>query len=51
MLWLNEPILVTIDLIMSIMGFPKVREDPTQYICGRDTDKKLAKQLKERIVL
>ena len=47
MLWLNTPIPVTVDLIASITGLPKAGEDPTQYIRGRDTDKRLAKQLKE----
>ena len=51
MLWLNTLILVTIDLIASITGLLKAGEDPTQYIRGRDTDKKLAKQLKERFDL
>ena len=46
-LWLNTSIPVTINLIASITGFPKVGEDPTQYIRGRDTEWKLAKQLKE----
>ena len=50
-LWLNKPIPVIVDLIASITGLLKAREDPTQYICGRDTDKKLAKQLKERFGL
>ena len=46
-LWLNMLILVTVDLIASITGLSKAGEDPVQYIRGRDTDKKLAKQLNE----
>ena len=46
-LWLNTPIPIIIDLIASITSFPKAGEDLTQYISGRDTDKQLAKQLKE----
>ena len=48
---MNEPIIVMVDLIASIIGFPKAREDPMQYLRGKDTDKKLAKQLKERLGL
>ena len=51
MLWLNTLIPITVDLISSITGLPKAGEDPTQYIRGRDTDKKLGKQLKERFGL
>ena len=47
MLWLNTPIPITVDLIASIKGLPKAGEDSAQYIRRRDTDKKLAKQLKE----
>ena len=50
-LWLNTSIPVTINLIASITGLPKVGEDPTQYIRGRDTYKKLAKKLKEHFCL
>ena len=50
-LWLNTPIPVTVDLIASIMGLPKAGEDPTQYIRGRDTGKRIMKQLKERFGL
>ena len=50
-LWLNTPIPLTVDLISNIIGFPKAGEDPTQYIRGRDIDKWLAKQLKERFGL
>ena len=42
-LWLNTPIPVTVDLITSITGLSKAGEDSTQYIRGRDTDKRLAK--------
>ena len=42
-LWLNTSISVIVDLIASIIGLPKAGEDPTQYIRGRDMDKKLAK--------
>ena len=48
---MNEPILFMVELITSITGLSKAREDPTQYIRGRDTDKKLSKQLKERFGL
>ena len=51
MLWLNVPIPITVDFIVRIMGMPKAGEDPTHYIRGRDTDKKLSKKLKERFVL
>ena len=51
MLWPNMSIPFTMDLIASITGLLKVGEDPTQYIHGRDTDKRLAKQLKERFGL
>ena len=51
MLWLDTLIHVIVDLIASIIGFPKVWEHSTQYIHGRDTDKKLAKQLKEHFGL
>ena len=47
MLWMNTTIPAIVDLIASIIGLPKDGEDPVQYIHGRDTDKKLAKQLKE----
>ena len=50
-LWLNTPILVTVELIASITILLKAREDPTQYICRRDANKKLAKQLKDRFGL
>ena len=50
-LWLNTMIPITVDLIASITGLLKVGDDPTQYIQGRDTDKKLAKQLKEHFGL
>ena len=46
-LWLNTPIPVIVDFISSIIGLPKAGEDPMQYIRGRDTDKRLVKQLKE----
>ena len=48
---MNEPIHVIVDLIASIKGLPKAGEDSAQYIRRRDTDKKLAKQLKERFGL
>ena len=48
---MNMLISMTIYLITSITGLLKVGEDPTQYIRGRDTDKKLAKQLKEHFGL
>ena len=51
MLWLNTPIPVTVDLIASITSLLQAGEDPTQYIHGRDMDKRLAKQLKERFRL
>ena len=47
-LWLDIPIAVIVDLISEITVFPKAREDPSQYLRGRDNDKKLAQQLKER---
>ena len=47
-LWLNKIIPIIVDLIASITGLPKAEEDPVQYIRMRDTDKKLAKQPKER---
>ena len=47
MLYLNEPISVIVDLIINIMSLPKVGEDLVQYLRGRDTVKKLSKQLKE----
>ena len=42
---------VTADLIASITNLSKAGEDPAQYICGRYTNKKLSKQLKERFDL
>ena len=51
MLWLTTLIPVTVDLIASITRLPKAGEDPVQYIHGRDMDKRLAKQLKERFGL
>ena len=36
------------DMISEITGLPKARADPAQYLRGRDNDKKLAQQLKER---
>ena len=45
--WLTTLIPITIDLISSITGFPKAWEGPAQNIHGRDTDKRLVKQLKE----
>ena len=50
-LYLSTPIPVIVDLIASITGLPKVGEDLTQYIHGRDTDKKMAKQLNEHFGL
>ena len=50
-LWLTTLIPVTVDLIAIITGLSKVGEDPTQYIYGRDTDKKLAKKLNEHFGL
>ena len=47
-LGLDTPIVVTVDMISEIMGLLKAREDPAQYLRGRDNDKKLAQQLKER---
>ena len=38
-LWLNTPIPVIVNLIASITGLPKAREDLVQYIHGRDMDK------------
>ena len=32
---------------MNIIGLPKAREYPTQYIHGRDTDKKITKKMHE----
>ena len=48
---MNTPILVIVYLITSIIGLPKVGEDPMQYIHGRDTDKNITKQLKEHFGL
>ena len=48
---MDIPIAVIVDLISEITGLPKVGIDPTQYLRGRDNDKKLAQQLKERYVL
>ena len=47
MLWLNNPIQVTVDLIFDIMGLPKVDEDLAQYFRGWDNDKRISQQLKE----
>ena len=46
-LWLNMLIPVIVYLIASITGLPKGGEDLKQYIHERDTNKRLAKQLKE----
>ena len=51
MLWLNIPIPITVNLNVSIIGLLNPKEDLAQYIHGRDTDKKLAKQLKEHFGL
>ena len=51
MLLFNTLILVIVDLITSITCFPKAREDPAQYIHGRDTDKNIFNQLKEHFGL
>ena len=51
MLWMNTPIPVTFYLIASITSLPKAGEDPAQYIRGRDTEKKISKQLKEHFGL
>ena len=40
-----------VDLILDVTGLPKVGEDLTQYFRGRDDDKKLSQQLKERFGL
>ena len=45
------PIPITVDLIASITSFLKDGEDPVWYICERDTDKKISKQMKECFVL
>ena len=42
---------ITIDLIASITNLSKAGKDLAQYIRGRDTDKKLSKQLKEHFGL
>ena len=47
-LWLDTPIEVMVDLIAEITGLPKDGLDPSQYFKGRDNDKQLATQLKER---
>ena len=41
------PILITMDLISEITGFPKDGADPSQYFRGRDNYKRLAARLKE----
>ena len=48
---MNTPIPIIVDLIVSIIGLPNTREDLAPYIHRRDTDKRLAKQLKERFGL
>ena len=45
---MNTSIPVTVGLITKITSLPKAGEDPVQYIRGRDMDKKIVKQLKER---
>ena len=45
------PILIIVDLILSITGLSKAGKDPTQYIYRRDTDKNIPNQLKEHFVL
>ena len=48
MLWLDTPIVIMVDLISEITGFPKDGPDPSQYFKGRDNDKRLAARLKEK---
>ena len=50
-IWLNDPIPVMVDIIFDIMGFPKVDEDLAQYFRGWDNDKRISRQLKERLGL
>ena len=48
MLWLDTPITLTVYFISEIMGLPKDGPDPSQYLKGRDNDKRLKARLKER---
>ena len=47
-LCLDIAIVITVDLISEITGFPKDGVDPSQYFRGIDNDKWFATQLKER---
>ena len=44
-LWFGTKVHVTIDLISLITSLPKAGVDPSQYLCGKDNDKKLAVRL------
>ena len=48
---LNTSISVIVYLITRIIGLLKAEEDMTQYIRGRDTNKRLSKYLKENFGL
>ena len=50
-LWLDESVVVTMELISAITRLPKDGPDPSQYIRGKDNDKKLAMTLKKRYAL
>ena len=41
-LWLDTPIMVMVELILEIMGFPKDGPEPLQYLKGRDNNKHIA---------
>ena len=46
-LWLDEPVAFTVELISEIMGIPKHGPDPSQYIWGKDNERKLEMTLKK----
>ena len=43
-LWLDTPVLVTVELISQLTRFPMKGDDPSQYFCGKDNDTILATQ-------
>ena len=45
---MDTPVVITVDLISDITGSPKDGPDPSQYFKGRDNDKRLVAQLKQR---
>ena len=45
---MDTPIVITVELISDITRLRKDGLDPSQYFKGRDNDKWLATQLKER---